>query len=346
MKFLNSKIRVKFVTRSGTSSSLFAWKDQCPGGEPSWGDCEFFADPGLRDYDWFIVLDDLPRVLANHVEPLNCPASNTILVTSEPSSVTCYGRAFAAQFGRVLTSQDDLSLPHPNAIRSQTGNIWFYGKSFDDVVGTSPQPKEFSISTVCSSKRHAHTMHARRYDFTMLLKQVLPQIEIFGHGVRFVENKALALDRYRFHLIIENNRGRDCWTEKLADAFLGFCVPIYCGCTNVFDYFPEDSVIPFDIDDFDTALSIIHKILETPGEYERRLPAVIEARKRVIYEYNLPAMINKIITEQGPAVCDPRRSIYSRRLMRLLSPEDLARHAIWKSRNALQALRKKITYFF
>lgn len=335
---MNKKIRVKFVTRGGTPASPFAWVGQCPEGQATWGDCTFIADPMCRDYDWLVVLDDLPRMLANHRESLACPAANTILVTSEPSSVTRYGHAFASQFGRVLTNQGEASLPHPNAIRSQTGNIWFYGKTFDEVLQASPPPKVLPLSTVCSSKRQAHTMHARRYDFTQKLKQALPQLEIFGHGVRFIDKKADALDDYSFHLAIENHRGNHIWTEKLADAFLGFCVPIYCGCPNVFDYFPKDSVIPIDIDDFEGALQTIRQALETPGEYERRLPAVIEARRRVIHEYNLPGMINRIITERGPAPCEPRHTIYSRRLMRLRNPMDFARFAVWRTGNAFQKL--------
>lgn len=66
--------------------------------------------------------------------------------------------------------------------------------------------------------------------------------------------------------------------RKLADAFLGYTVPIYCGCPNVYDYFPEDSLIRIDIHDFEGSLTKIKEIVSRPGEYERRLDAVIEAR--------------------------------------------------------------------
>jgi len=338
MQFQGRKIRVKFVTRGGTTGSNFAWAGQCPQGKPYWGECEFIADPGCRNYDWLVVLDDLPRALSSHREELACPSGNTILVTSEPSSVTYYGRAFASQFGWVLTNQEEAALPHPNAIRSQTGNIWFYGKTFDEVLTAEPPAKTRSISTVCSSKRQAHTMHARRYDFTQRLKQALPDMEIFGHGVRYIDTKAEALDNFRFHLAIENHRGPHLWTEKLADAFLGFSVPIYCGCPNVLDYFPEESVIPVDIDNFEEALTTIRHTLSTEEEYTRRLPAVIEARKRVIHEYNMPAMIHRIITEHGPATCEALQAIHSRRSMRFRNPGDLTRFAVWNTGNYLHKL--------
>lgn len=341
MASANDKITVKFVTRSGKLPD-FVFAAQCPGSRPGWGACEFISDRSCRNYDWLVVLDDIPRVQPGQVEQLACPRANTILVTTEPSSVTRYGRAFAAQFGRILTNQEEWALPHPRAIRSQTGNIWFYGKGFDEIARTPPSPKPELISTVCSSKRQAHTMHARRYDFTQRLKAELPELEIFGHGVRFIEKKHEALDPYKFHLAIENHRAPHVWTEKLADAFLGYTVPIYCGCPNVFDYFPEDSVIPIDIDDFPGALAAIRAAVSTPGEYERRLPAVIEARRRVMYEYNLPAMLARIIAEAGPAANDRGGAIYSRRAMRVRHPADFIRFAWWRIGNFLQGLTRPL----
>jgi Glycosyltransferase family 10 (fucosyltransferase) C-term len=337
MVLKDSQFRVKFVTRSGTALS-FPWAGQCPGGFPRWERCEFIADQSCRNYDWFVALDDVPRTLPGNTEKLACPRSNTILVTSEPSSVTRYGKAFAAQFGTVLTNQEEWALPHPNAIRSQTGNIWFYGKSFEEIRQAEPPEKSAAISTVCSSKRQAHTMHARRYDFTQALKTELPELEIFGHGVRFIERKADALDPYRFHVIVENHIAPHHWTEKLADAFLGFTVPIYCGCPNVFDYFPAESVIPIDIGDFPGALATIRRVLATPGEYERRLPAITEARRRVIHDYNLPAMIHRIVTSAPPAATGPGGNLYGRRAMRLRHPADLVRFTCWRAGNLFQKL--------
>jgi len=333
-----NRIRVKLVFRSGRTPD-FPWVRQCPGNRPEWGDCVFTSDPFCRDYDWLVVLDDLPRVLPGRREELACPRGNTLLITSEPSAVTRYGRAFAGQFARVLTNQEEWALPHPNAIRSQTGNIWFYGKSYDEIAHSPPPVKTERISTVCSSKRQAHTMHARRYDFTWRLKKELPELEIFGHGVRFVEKKYQALDPYRFHLVVENQIAPHLWTEKLADAFLACTVPIYCGCPNVFDYFPEDSLIPIDIDDFDGALATIRDVLSRPGEYERRLPAVLEARRRVLEEYNLPAMLARIVTGGDTPDREPGGVIYGRRVMRLRHPADFIAFACWKTGNALKKVR-------
>ncbi|ORJ59040.1 glycosyltransferase family 10 domain-containing protein [Geothermobacter hydrogeniphilus] len=333
-----SDIRVKLVTRWGKAKG-FPWTTQCPGRTPRWDRCEFTSDPFARDYDWLVAVDDIPRIMPGNREELACPRDNTILVTSEPSSVTRYGKSFAAQFGHLLTNQEEGALPHPRAIRSQTGNIWFYGKSYDEIKATAAIPKSELISTVCSSKRQPHTMHARRYDFTWKLKKALPELEIFGHGVRFVEKKHQALDPYQFHLVVENQIGPHLWTEKLADAFLAETVPIYCGCPNVFDYFPKDSLIPIDINDFEGSLATIRSILSREGEYERRREAVLEAKRLVMDEYNLPAMLNRIILDHESTGSRPGGVIYNRRLMRMRHPADFLSFAAWKTGNLLKSVR-------
>ncbi|MFA7256225.1 MAG: glycosyltransferase family 10 [Kiritimatiellales bacterium] len=332
-------IRVKLASRKILTGEETAFAKQCPGGRPEWGNCRFITDPFSREYDWLVVLDDLSSRLSGQKEELACPKTNTVFITSEPSSVARYGKVFAAQFGHVLTSQEDWALPHQNAIRSPTGNIWFYGKSYDEAVQANPFPKTGLISTVCSSKRQAHTLHSLRYDFTQRLKAELPELEIFGHGVRYIEKKSEALDPFKFHLSIENHVAPHHWTEKLADAFLGWTVPIYFGCPNVFDYFPEESLIQINIHDFEGALKTIQRVLTTEGEYERRLDAVKEARRRVLEEYNLPAMLSRIIESAKPPPPDAEKgAIYTRRMMRARHPSDLIRFAIWRSHNFIKSI--------
>ena len=127
------------------------------------------------------------------------------------------------------------------------------------------------------------------------------------------------------------------WTEKLADAFLGYTVPIYHGCPNVYDYFPKESVIQIDIHDVEGSISKIKEIIAREGEYEKRLSAVKEARRRVIEEYNLLAMINKIVeasNEQKSEVSDYK--IYNRKIMRIKHLPDLIRFLFWKVKNMIK----------
>lgn len=335
---MKKAVRVKLIHRGSLANEENPFKRQSPKNEGKWGNCVFTFNPLEENYDWFVVIDDVSNIIPNRTENLKCPKENTILVTTEPSSIAFYGRAFAKQFNYLITNQDKKNLPHPNAIRSQTGNIWFYGKDYDEITSVSHPVKTKKISTVCSNKQQGHTMHRLRYDFTKVMEKEIPELERFGKGFKWIEKKADALDSYEFHVAIENHIAENVWTEKLADAFLGFTVPIYCGCPNVYDYFPKESLIQIDINDMDNAIKIIKEIIAIEGEYERRLDAVKEARRRVLEDYNLLAMINKIVENSEEKKVTFNEKIYSRKIMRLRYLPDLFRFFRFRVKNFLKNL--------
>ncbi len=304
--------------------------------------CEFNFDVSLRNYDWLVVIDDLPKTLPRRIEELACLKENTILITTEPNTITKYGEAFAKQFNYLITNQDEKSLPHPNAVRSQTGNVWFYGKTLDEILLVTEPNKTKKISTVCSDKQQGHTLHKLRYDFTKIMEEKIPELDRFGKGYNWIDIKADAIDDYEFHVAIENHYAPHVWTEKLADTFLGYAVPIYYGCPNIYDYFPKDSIILIDIYDIEGSIVKIKEIISIPGEYERRLPAVKEARRRVIEEYNLLAMIDKIVTQNvnsQKSEISSKNKIYNRRIMRTKSLSDLFVFLSWKFKNLLKNIK-------
>ena len=96
------------------------------------------------------------------------------------------------------------------------------------------------------------------------------------------------------------------------------------------------------INDFEGSLRTIKDLLSSEGEYERRFEAVKEARRRVMYEYNLPAMLNRIISEAPPPSSTNGGTIYSRQIMRIRHPADFARFSAWRTGNLL----KKLTSYF
>lgn len=190
---------------------------QVPDGNLQWGNCHFSFDPKDREYDWLVVYDDLP---AKDSEPRNkrheelaCPRAHTMLTTSEPSTIKHFGNAYARQFGCVLTSQEAWALPHQDRIFSQTGMVWIYGVGekheipFSHMVAHPPLTKTHDLSMVFSPKRMRHTLHHRRFNFMRKLMQLLPDMHVYGRGARPLDDKAEALDVYRYHIAIENYIG-------------------------------------------------------------------------------------------------------------------------------------------
>jgi hypothetical protein len=333
MQRSSSTIKVKIIARGQDS---YAWNRQITGNSNSWGNCQFIFDRDSQHYDWLVVIDDLSRGHTSQPEILSCADEHTLLVTTEPPTITRYGRSFAAQFEHVLTSQDQQSLPHPNRIHSHTGNLWFNGHTYDEIVDNSIPQKTAPLSTVCSSKQQRHTIHKDRYDYTYWLKQQLPELEIFGHGVRHIEKKYEALDKYRYHLAIENHIASHHWTEKLADPLLSGAVPIYYGCINIDEYFPEGSYIAIDINNREEAHDTIKSCISDPQDYGKRLDALREAQRLVLNEYNLLAMLDRLIsTHYSPIRRASRRLLYNRKQMRYRHPRDLISHIYWGAKRHL-----------
>lgn len=356
MSLRSQPIKIKFLTKSRPGMDEGIWLRRFPGFIPKHGNCEFIFDRNHREYDWLVVYDDLPSVHGERAtlweEVLACPREQTLLITTEPSTIKVYGTDFLQQFGHILTSQEPKLIKHSNPIFSQCGLIWFYGgetdkTSYDYIAGHCPTEKQANIATVCSSKQQTHTLHRDRYLFTQQLKAKIPELEIFGHGVRFIQDKAEALDPYRYHLSIENHICAHHWTEKLSDCFLGLTLPLYHGCPNIFDYFPEESIIPIDINQFDESFERIQKAIQDK-EYERRLPALKEARRLVLEKYSLFPLISGLVEERSPDETSnisksSHGSILSRHAWRKRSHLNLLKYSLEKTVVYMQHVTKRFS---
>lgn len=323
----NRPIRIKFMGKFKPGRDGEGWLRMFPGRQPVWGNCQFTFDRHCRDYDWLVVYDEMPSAAGERhplwEEELACPPEHTLLITVEPSTIKVYGSAYLRQFRWLLSTQELWATgPHPGRLLEQPALIWFYADSsprgdYDTLLRHIPVNKARDLSTVCSSKRQGHTLHRLRYDFTHAIKERLPELDIFGRGIRPLADKADALDSYRYHLAIENFAGRHHWTEKLADAFLGACLPFYYGCPNVGDYFPAESYIPIDIHDVEGSAEIIQRSIRDKA-YEQRLPAILESRRLVLENYGPIATISRIVNQHHNTECPvapPGAHLRSRRLL-------------------------------
>lgn len=264
---------------------------------------------------------------SNRAEALACSRKNTLFITTEPTSIKIYGPHYLRQFGHVLTVQPKHIIRHPGQIFETPPLRWYYGRPLSDddnnyvdvdtYRATGPLTKTGELSAVCSNKQQTVTLK-QRYDFIAGLKSRLgDDFDWFGRGIRPISDKAEAMDGFKYHIAIENHIEPHHWTEKIADCYLAYCLPFYFGPPNIGDYFPEDSVIPIDIFDLDSAAETIRLTIEN-GEYEKRLPAIIEARERVLTHYNLMNKIADIVNEKHRPSAKPKSGehIYGRHIFR------------------------------
>lgn len=268
---------------------------QTPGGKGVWGDCRFFVNEDVEECDYWVVYEGLLKA-----ERAVCPLENTILITGEPPSVKTYDGQFLKQFATVIGC--DRNIAHPNVIFSQQSMPWHVGrlvrgletfgfsKDYDELSAINGFEKDKLISVISSDKSFTPG-HAQRHEFTRRLAERLgSRIDVFGRGVRDIEDKWDAISRYKYHVAIENSRYPDYWTEKLGDAYLGGAYPFYYGCQNLSDYFSAGAFTAIDINDLDAAVNVIEDAI-VRHRYEESVSEIESARNSVLNSYNLFPMI-------------------------------------------------------
>ena len=242
-------------------------------------------------YDWLVVHERLCKPLA-----LACDPQKTILTTWEPTSIKHYSTAYTRQFAHLLSNRPREAENHPHYHLGRGYFPWFIGRSYAEAATQPLPPKTKVISVVCSNKRMRHTEHDARYRLVKELTHRVPGLDWFGFGIREVARKSDALDPYKYHVALENHIANHHWTEKLTDAFLAECLPFYAGAPDLADDFPKESFIPIPMDDPARAAEIINKAI-ADGEYEKRLPAIREAKRLVLEKFNFWQQVIDIIEE-------------------------------------------------
>lgn len=255
------------------------------------------------DADWLVVYSAWPET-DFHTE---IPKERRIFVAGEPESFHVYQPNFLNQFGTVLTTQTGCQLPQ--AIHSQVGINWFAGVRFLDSAERFKatlsfadfergNPVKTKLCSVVSSNQTVTKGHRERLAFVNALKEAFGnRIDYFGRGSRTMADKDEALAEYKYHIALENSLHKDYWTEKLADPFLRGCYPIYSGCKNVHDYFPDNSLTRIDTGRPYESVEIIRKVLDQELN-QNQIDAMALAKEKVLHEYNIFAVLEKML--DGP----------------------------------------------
>jgi len=268
---------------------------QTPLQQGVWGDYTFILNQEKKECDYWVVLEGLPKG-----ESAYCPRENTILITGEPPTLKQYRPEFLKQFALVVTCRTDLK--HPRTIIDQPGLPWHVGrrqknhvnlswsKDYDELSSLAHYEKTKELSVISSTKAFSDG-HRLRLDFVSTLQNHFgDRIDVFGRGIREIEDKWDALAPYKYHIAIENCAVNDYWTEKISDPFLADCHPIYAGCPNIEKYFTPKALTRIDLLQPQKAIAIIEDCLENK-RYEQSRKEIQESRDAVLNRYNIFPMI-------------------------------------------------------
>ena len=239
---------------------------------------------------------------------LNSPPQNMFVQTlrggrwlfSQESPVEMYRwhtRSFN-HFNQVFSFWDKT---HCRKIQScQTALPWHINKTYDELQqlqSNNCNLKKDALSWVTSNASHKPG-HKLRLQFKSDMEKHNLPYNLFGKGFTPIDDKFDAIYPYKYSIAFENYSCNDYWTEKIADCFLSWTMPVYYGCSNILDYFPSKSFIAINPLEPKATIETIKKAIAEDW-WSKNLNAIAEARELILNEYQFFPFVVKRIRQLG-----------------------------------------------
>jgi hypothetical protein len=114
-------------------------------------------------------------------------------------------------------------------------------------------------------------------------------IDMYGGWLDNSPKRHDALVNYKFNISIENEHINNWITEKFYDCILTDTIPIYFGCKNIKEVYPEDGYILIeDINDVDGIEKMLKEIDKNSEDiYNQKLPGLLKIKEKYFAENNL-----------------------------------------------------------
>jgi hypothetical protein len=252
-------------------------------------------------YDFVVIYENVKYPIV-----INCDPRNILFISGEPPLSRTYTRGFIDQFNYIISSHSGIK--HPRHFQLQQSLPWHFGFDFttwsykydyEYISQLKLNEKQRKISVIASGKQMMPG-HRKRLEFIERLRNEFNnEIDFYGKGINPINDKADAILPYYMTICIENSDINNYWTEKIADAFLGFSLPVYSGCKNIIDYFPQKSLVEINLDKQGEAIDLIRLLLEhCETTYNERTKYILEARKLVLEKYNIFSVLVDFFYEE------------------------------------------------
>ena len=104
---------------------------------------------------------------------------------------------------------------------------------------------------------------------------------------------------YYYNLSIENFAENELYaTEKLWDALLAWCLPIYYGGSAADKLLPAGSFLRLPSLD-EKGLEYVQEVIATPEAWHQAKDAIAEARQIILFKLNLLAWLSDFVEKQS-----------------------------------------------
>ena len=179
--------------------------------------------------------------------------------------------------------------------------------------------------------------HKVRAKFVNYLNEHEFAYDRFGNGYNRINDKKDALIPYKYSIALENSFVPNYFTEKIGDCFACLTMPIYWGCPNITDFFPTESMILIDQNDFKSSMEIIEEAVRN-DHYTKYYDAIVYAKEILVEKHLLYPYICRLIDKYYHPTSDPKpRSCPAR-----LSPKE--KKLSFKLKTALGIYKLKNLY--
>jgi len=239
-----------------------------------------------------------------HAILLNCPIINNLHVEKqnviglafEPPFVSCLHLFHNNFIDYALKNIGKYFIGSTNNIPIKLGDKFIFKNipsppffEHHSFIWHNPRPqysldsKNKIISIMVSEKNSFEGHQYRQLLVQHILKYNLP-IDIWGRGSKIYKKQNYHNDSrikgefnsshelfkdYKFSICIENCSINEYFSEKIIDCLIHNTVPIYWGCKNIENYFPNQT-IPL-TKNLSTDLSLLHNICKNPNKYLKNI---------------------------------------------------------------------------
>lgn len=212
------------------------------------------------------------RLFVDTVEGIYSSVNNiNILWVKEVEEISRFKQTalnHATLFDAIITYDEEILQKCSNAWFMAFGTAWVW----DYDLATQ---KKFQVSHLTGYKEitYGHRLRKELYlrqseikiplDFYISQHGGVPNL----YGNKILGDTKTPMFNSMFHLCIENTTQKNCFTEKVIDCLITKTVPVYYGCSNIFDFFDTQGFLIVN-----TADEVIHTLNNlTPEDYYSRM---------------------------------------------------------------------------
>ncbi|MDJ0798534.1 MAG: glycosyltransferase family 10 [Calothrix sp. MO_167.B12] len=204
----------------------------------------------------------------------------------------------AEKYCGYISGPDDFA-PTPDYMPA----IWYHGNSFRELNEMPPPPKVKTCSWITSGISRT-VNHRQRLQFLESLQAREIEFDLFGRNlpksaktIGEIGNKWYAMAPYYYNLAIENYADNNWYvSEKLWDALLAWCLPIYYGGPAADKLLPPGSFLRLPSLD-EKGIAYIQEVTANPDAWYEAKNAIAEARQIILHKLNLLNWLSEFVTK-------------------------------------------------